>query len=233
MANRHITPHDRENADRLKAVWDAKKRQLNLTQVKAAAQLGFATQSTVSQYLNCDIAMNTEVILKFARLLEVDPIRIDPTIRSLVVRELRPGNRTLDVVCRVELSNLGNFCVSKEANESTLTNPFADDLPRGTSVRGVEVGTAAYHTSFGLPHNAVAYILENAEPDINEVLFVQQRDGHAGFYRFNGRTDEGLLLTDPLTGKTLPISVDSIETIGIVVGYHAADLSRRTRWELH
>lgn len=233
MANRHITQRDRENAERLKSVWESKKRHLKLTQNRAAAKLGFANQSTISQYLNCDIAMNTEVVLKFARLLEVDPIRIDPAIRSLVVRELRPGNRMLNVVCRVELSDLRNYCVSKDPHESTMTNPFADDLPQGTTVKGVEVGTAAYHASFGLPHNAVAYILENAEPDINEVLFVRQHDGVAGFYRFNGRTDEGLLLTDPLTGKTLPVSVDSIKTIGIVVGHHAADLSRRNRWELH
>ena len=233
MANRRITPHDRANAERLKAIWDAKKKQLELTQVKAAAQLGFATQSTVSQYLNCDIAMNTEIVLKFARLLEVDPARIDPNIRSLVVRELQPGNRTLSVICRVELSDLGNYCVSKAAHEDSLINPFADDLPRGTTVKGVEVGTAAYHSSFGLPHNAVAYVLENAEPDINEVLFVQQTDGNAGFYRFNGRTDDSLLLTDPLTGKTIPTPVESIAVIGVVVGYLAADLSRRTLWALH
>lgn len=232
MENRRISVQDRENAERLKAVWDAQKKHLGLTQVKAAAVLGFANQSTVSQYLNCDISMGVETILKFARLLEVDPIRIDPTIRSLVVRELQPGNHKLEVVCRIELSGTGNQCVSKKPYDTELINPFADDLPRGTTIKGVEVGTAAYHASFGLPMNAVAYLLEHAQPGINEVVFVESHDGTAGFYRFNGSTPDGLLITDPLTGKTLTRPATDIKVMGVVVGYHAADLSRRVRWEL-
>jgi len=233
MENRRISTQDRENAARLKAVWDAKRKHLKLTQVKAAALLGFASQSTVAQYLNCDIRISTQAILKFAKLLEVDPIRIDPTIRSLVVRELHPGNQKLDVVCRIELSDSGNTCVSKQPYDEKLINPFADDLPQGTTVKGVEIGTAAYHASFGLPHNAIAYVLQNAQPDINEVVFVELNDKTAGFYRFNGKTPDGLLITDPLTGKTLTQLTADIKVIGVLVGYHAADLSRRIRWELH
>lgn len=231
MANRRISQQDRDNATRLKAIWGAKKKSLELTQARAAAQLGFAGQSTVAQYLNCDIAMNTETILKFARLLEVDPVRIDPTIRNLVVRDFRTRNTTLNVIGRVELSDLGNQCVNKPAIENRTINPFADDLPRGTKLHAVEIGTSAYYTSFGLPHNGLAYVLENAEPDINDVMFARQSDT-VGFYRYNGRTDEGLLLSDPLTGKTLIIPPANIQLLGVVVGHHAMDLSRRKPWVL-
>lgn len=231
MATRHITQQDRGNAERLKAIWMSKKKSLQLTQVKAAALLGLAHQSTISQYLNCEIALNTDIILKFARLLEVDPVRIDPSLRELVVRELRPGGKKLSVICRVVLSDLGTYCVKEAAIEDRLINPFVDDLPQGTTLKGVEVGTAAYHPSFGLPHNSVAYILQNAEPGINDVMFVEQEDC-VGFYRYNGRSDTGLLLTDPLTGKTLNVALAGIKATGVLIGHHATDLSRRARWEL-
>lgn len=232
MVTRIITKRDEENARRLNAIWEAKKKNLGLTQTKAAAQLGFRHQSTVSQYLNCVIALNTDVVLKFAKLLEVDPARIDPEIRSLVVRDLQPSQREIPVQCRIELSDVGNTCVARTSTIEALSNPFVGDTPRGTKLIGIEVGTRAYQSAFGIPGDCTAYVLKDSEPEINDVVFVAQPE-KVGFYRFNGRMQDELLLTDPLTGQTERARVDEVETIGCMVGFLMNGLEKKQKWELH
>lgn len=83
MSIRTITEHDRKNAARLKALWEAKKGPLKLTQASAARALGYKTQSMISQLLNCNAALNTDAILKWAQLLQVSPSDIDPSMTSL------------------------------------------------------------------------------------------------------------------------------------------------------
>lgn len=63
----------------LRRVWSNKKSQLGLTQVKLSTLLGMK-QPTVSQYLNGVIPLNTDIILEFARILQVNPREIDPDI---------------------------------------------------------------------------------------------------------------------------------------------------------
>lgn len=50
-----------------------------LTQKEIACSLDMS-QSSVSQYLNRRIPMNTDTVLKFARLFNVKPITIDPSL---------------------------------------------------------------------------------------------------------------------------------------------------------
>ena len=85
MSRYKMTPECLEQARRLKNLWDIKKSDLGLTQETAAKQLGFARQSTVSQYLNALIPLNTEAVLKFAKLLEIKPTDIDPGLGKLLV----------------------------------------------------------------------------------------------------------------------------------------------------
>ena len=80
--SRVITEHDRENAQRLKAIWMTKKHHLKLTQEDLAKLMGI-NRAAVSQYLNCFIALNTDAILKFSQALKISPIDIDPTLTAL------------------------------------------------------------------------------------------------------------------------------------------------------
>jgi hypothetical protein len=75
---RALTPEEKEVSTRLRAIWDAKKDSLGLTQAKAADFFGWDSQGSVSQYLNARIPLNTDAILGFARLLSVKPSDIDP-----------------------------------------------------------------------------------------------------------------------------------------------------------
>ncbi len=76
---RHITKKDEDNARRLNAIWRDKKDDLGLTQVKAAKALGIG-QSAVSQFLTCRMALNTDMILAFAKLLRCSPVQISPDL---------------------------------------------------------------------------------------------------------------------------------------------------------
>jgi hypothetical protein len=78
---RNITQHHRACANRLRSIWKANAKSLGLTQVKAAEVLGFSSQAVISQYLNCHIALNLSAVIGFARLLQVEPSAIDPTVR--------------------------------------------------------------------------------------------------------------------------------------------------------
>ncbi|CAM3558232.1 helix-turn-helix domain-containing protein [Parendozoicomonas haliclonae] len=80
---RLITGADVSVARNLKNTYLRKKGELNLTQVKLQKKLDMK-QSTISQYMNGKIALNTEAVLKFAKVLRVHPGEIDPRVGRLV-----------------------------------------------------------------------------------------------------------------------------------------------------
>lgn len=73
-----------EASKNLKAAWNARKKELKLTQELAAELLGFESQGTVSQYLNGKIPVNTDAALKFAVLLKVKPEDIREDLKDLM-----------------------------------------------------------------------------------------------------------------------------------------------------
>lgn len=78
MEKRHLTARQQQAQQNLRAIWDAKKKELGLTQEIAADLLGWSSQGSVASYLNGRIPLNTDAIAKFSRLLQVDPLEIDP-----------------------------------------------------------------------------------------------------------------------------------------------------------
>jgi HTH-type transcriptional regulator, cell division transcriptional repressor len=81
---RPLTEADQLASRNLRKLWDMRKSLLQLTQEKAAEDLGYSTQSAVSQYLCGDIALNTDAVLRFAKLLRVRPGLIDPRVSGLL-----------------------------------------------------------------------------------------------------------------------------------------------------
>ncbi len=76
---RLLTPSERSWQQNLRRIWDAKKRELKLTQESAGAAMGI-TQGAVGQYLNGVIPLNTNSKLRFAEILRVPPSEIDPEL---------------------------------------------------------------------------------------------------------------------------------------------------------
>ena len=64
-------------ADNLRALWEARKHELKLTQTEAAAKLGW-TQGALAQYLNNLTELNPPAVIKLANFFGVDPRDIDP-----------------------------------------------------------------------------------------------------------------------------------------------------------
>ncbi|MFO1434179.1 MAG: helix-turn-helix domain-containing protein [Candidatus Competibacteraceae bacterium] len=77
MKRRQLTIQQAESARFLLQIWNERKVQLGLTQKKAADMLGI-TQSAIGQYLHGIIPLNTDTVIKFARLLGVAPSEISP-----------------------------------------------------------------------------------------------------------------------------------------------------------
>lgn len=92
MKRKSMSEQDLEAARRLKALWNSRKADLDLTQDKAAELLGFGTQGAVSHYLNGKTPLNIEAVIKFAGLLQVAPEFIRPDLIDMfrVIRQYSP-----------------------------------------------------------------------------------------------------------------------------------------------
>ena len=96
MTQRIITDADKDAAKRLRAIWESKKQELKLTQVTVAEEIG-TSQSAISQYLNGTIALNTDAVIVFAKLLQCEPKDIRPVLgRKLSIKHI--NNRRIPVV---------------------------------------------------------------------------------------------------------------------------------------
>lgn len=87
MPAQPLTPEQKADAARLKAIYEAKKGELQLTQASLAALCGWESQGSVSQYLNGKIPLNLDAAAKLARNLECSIAdfskALDSDLRSL------------------------------------------------------------------------------------------------------------------------------------------------------
>jgi SOS-response transcriptional repressor LexA len=144
-ASRKITSDDRLRAQNLRRLWLLKKTDLELTQVKAASILGI-TQASFSQYLNCVIALNTDMVLKMAALLHVAPGEIDPSLQSRLAEvSARVSQMAVPVVASVQgplprrgLRTIMATVIPDADNLAPVlyalicTEPISDQLPAGS-----------------------------------------------------------------------------------------------------
>ncbi|HGG5995426.1 TPA: helix-turn-helix domain-containing protein [Salmonella enterica subsp. diarizonae serovar 61:r:z53] len=93
MNKKQLTEQDLQAAKNLKAIWVERKSALGLTQEVAAERLGFGTQGAVSHYLNAQMPLNLEAVLKFSGLLQVPPEAIRPDMADIFqcVRQYTPS----------------------------------------------------------------------------------------------------------------------------------------------
>ena len=70
MPAQPLTAAQKEDAARLKAIYEGKKAELHLTQITLAALCGWESQGSVSQYLNGKIPLNVDAAAKLARGLK-------------------------------------------------------------------------------------------------------------------------------------------------------------------
>ncbi|TLM79939.1 hypothetical protein ACONUD_00755 [Microbulbifer harenosus] len=75
--SKRFTAGQKQAQQNLRAIWQAKKKQLDLTQVKAAHLMDWNSPRSSASHLDGRIPLNTDVMLKFAELLNVPPEKID------------------------------------------------------------------------------------------------------------------------------------------------------------
>lgn len=74
---RQLTEEEKSCAERVKALWLAKKEADKISQAAAAKELGMSA-SGLNQYINGVIPLNTDATYKLARYFGVSPLDIDP-----------------------------------------------------------------------------------------------------------------------------------------------------------
>ncbi len=86
-----LTPEQLDDAKRLKALYESKKKELGVTQYTIADELGIS-QGAVGHYLNGRIGLNVPILAGFARILQVQSAEISPVL----AREVSKYAATVD-----------------------------------------------------------------------------------------------------------------------------------------
>ena len=81
---RELNVSELDAAKALQQIWSAKKDGLHLTQGKVAQICGWSNESAFGAYLHARVPLNTEAVLRLAKILKVHPIEIMPEIVDLL-----------------------------------------------------------------------------------------------------------------------------------------------------
>ncbi|WP_252090423.1 XRE family transcriptional regulator [Pseudomonas sp. MWU13-3659] len=116
-------PYQAQEADRLKAIYRARKSEdPSLNQERVAHECGWSSQSVVSQYMNGKIPLNITALISLSRVLRFAPEEVSPRLikahqldnANLSIRNttpLGPAGRLLPVIGYVKA---GAFCEAIE-----------------------------------------------------------------------------------------------------------------------
>lgn len=94
MPAKDLDPEQKADAARLKAAWEAWKADQRasgapFSQEHIAHELGFKTQSAVSQYIGGGIPLNPDALKKFCELFGVTPVSVSPGIVAQMQAQAR------------------------------------------------------------------------------------------------------------------------------------------------
>jgi hypothetical protein len=206
---RIITQQDRDNARRLKRLWEQRKGDLGLTQISGAKALEIS-QPSFSQYLNCVIPLNTDAIIKFAELLRVNPVDIDPTLKNInSLLSLRSMQET-DV--RVPL-------IGSTSGKSVMGHAevLAPNLPVEGTFAGIAVDDESW-AGAGLRKGSLIALNLNAAPRIvNGFVAVREKDKNGfGYYQFQDDTGRSYRLKDPRSNNVRTVRHELVMAMHLV-----------------
>lgn len=95
---RDLTPHEKQVANRVRALWLQKKQRDNTTQTAAAKEMGWTT-ATFGQYTLGGLPIGPKALGKIAKYLGVSVYDLDPTLADTFTpppEDLVDINRQLD-----------------------------------------------------------------------------------------------------------------------------------------
>lgn len=148
MTKKALDPERKAESDKLKAIFNSKKRDLGLTQEKLAHALDM-NQSSVSHYLNGVNPLNAPVAAEFSKILDVPVEDFSPRLARQIIEmmsfvtDLRANaavKRLVDDDFREITSNVSDLADIDEWDEKS---PLRDDEVEVPFLREVELAAGS------------------------------------------------------------------------------------------
>lgn len=147
-----LTEEQLRESDRLKALFEGKKKELGLTQEKIAAELGDGvTQGAVSHFLNRRTALNLEAAVVFARLLKVPVSEFSERLASDISRLCEDNPSAHGAVPARSCSNDLQASSEASSDDFTFIDQYDARAAAGTGFDNVHVvlrNTLAFKTEW-------------------------------------------------------------------------------------
>lgn len=147
-----LTEEQLRESDRLKALFEGKKKELGLTQEKIAAELGDGvTQGAVSHFLNRRTALNLEAAVVFARLLKVPVSEFSERLASDISRLCEDNPSGHGIAPTLSCSNDPQASSQPFSDEFTFIDQYDARAAAGTGFDNVHVvlrNTLAFKTEW-------------------------------------------------------------------------------------
>jgi transcriptional regulator with XRE-family HTH domain len=112
----------------LKKIWNQRKRELGLTQVGAAKELGW-TQGALSQYLNNLTELRPSATIKLANYLSVPASDIDPNIHNHMPNHLSVRVKHRNLSTKI-LKQATTEAMSVVGNKNTFAIEIDEDIKK-------------------------------------------------------------------------------------------------------
>jgi len=194
MTQRIITDADKDAAKRLLAIWEAKKQELKLTQTAIADEIG-TSQSAISQYLNGTIALNTDAVLVFAKLLQCRP----EDIRPILGRKLKI-NRRIPVI---------------RSSTGAVLNKHIDAKYIGETTKAVLIDEQSYHPR--IKQGEYVVVDPAAEITMGDEVLIETIDSGFIIRTFDNEIPEGYAVRNILTERPLVVLRENVISMNPIV----------------
>ena len=213
---RRITSTDKENARRLKNLYLAKRKDLELTQHKIADRVGMK-QGAVAQYFNGHIALNYEAVIKFAKVLDVEPWKIDPSLH--VVSGAKPETDP-------EVTVLVKRCLPIDDKPTITTVQIRYD-GMTKQLHGYEINSDDYAPF--LRQGDVAIVDNSLQPEVGDDVVLELSSGNAvvGELEHHDANRVTILLHD--TQDPLTLNLSEVNVYSVIVSVRKRKKNRMRR----
>ena len=201
MVERVLSQAEKDDAKRLKLLWQSKKDDLGLSQVKAAKELGYHSQGAISQYLNGKVAMNFHAVAKFAKLLRVDVQEIAPRFTSLVTK---PVPNSLSGYVANTPGQLGGVSTDAVLTWFALSETFCKDI--GVNPKHAKLVRIEDNSFKELPSQSVVLVDDSKQTQPADGVYLLRENDNIIARRVTITPDTVLLSTG--SGKKQQLSKD-------------------------
>ena len=220
MTNRVITERDKAVASRFSKIWQAKKGELSLTQIKLAERMGWNSQSMVSQTLSGKVALSTDAILKLAQVLHVSPGELDPALQGLTISPNKLRHVKAPILARMSGEAPGVFEIVEIA--TTMTR----------QVYGVSVDTDGFEPF--AKKGCTLILSQEEEPVSGDEVFIRlhTEKGPLHLLKTYVTSDHsrGVVVVRDLNGdQPHELPLDQVEVLDPVISVERPTLNRPVR----